>query len=275
MSALESQLPGEMFCRVSRSAILNLCRVQELQSGSSGDHLAIMADSRRVASTEAFLRGRRGSSICETRFVLASVMTVAVMLMTPLHVKAGSDDAALLDTLKQMASRGQNAQTAAQVSQFVDQNQDVIKAVLHGYEAYIKQVQSLTDDSVSVSGTATARQQTALAPLSQPIASGTSATTPGLSYENAAAAQAPLLSQEIQAQPGELQPSGSVQGTHVQPSGPLQTSHLAGYPALPDVDPVSSVTHLDSAQQDYAAKVRNENEARKAYLMSHPEGYTY
>jgi two-component system LytT family response regulator len=48
MSGLESQLPGEMFCRVSRSAILNLRRVQELQSLSAGDHVAVLADGQRI-----------------------------------------------------------------------------------------------------------------------------------------------------------------------------------------------------------------------------------
>jgi two-component system LytT family response regulator len=48
MSGLESQLPGDMFCRVSRSAILNLRRVQELQSLSAGDHVAILADGQRI-----------------------------------------------------------------------------------------------------------------------------------------------------------------------------------------------------------------------------------
>jgi two-component system LytT family response regulator len=49
MSALESQLSGEMFCRVSRSAILNLRRVNELQSVSPGEHVAILADGQRIA----------------------------------------------------------------------------------------------------------------------------------------------------------------------------------------------------------------------------------
>ena len=48
MSGLESQLPGEMFCRVSRSAILNLRRVQELQSLAAGDHVAILSDGQRI-----------------------------------------------------------------------------------------------------------------------------------------------------------------------------------------------------------------------------------
>ena len=48
MSALESQLAGEMFCRVSRSAILNLRRVTELQSLSAGEHVAILTDGQRI-----------------------------------------------------------------------------------------------------------------------------------------------------------------------------------------------------------------------------------
>jgi two-component system LytT family response regulator len=48
MSGLESRLPGDMFCRVSRSAILNLRRVQELQSLSAGDHVAILSDGQRI-----------------------------------------------------------------------------------------------------------------------------------------------------------------------------------------------------------------------------------
>jgi two-component system LytT family response regulator len=49
MNALESQLPGDLFCRVSRSAILNLRRVKELQSLSPGDHVAILDEGQRVA----------------------------------------------------------------------------------------------------------------------------------------------------------------------------------------------------------------------------------
>jgi len=48
MSGLETRLPGDMFCRVSRSAILNLRRVQELQSLSAGDHVAILSDGQRI-----------------------------------------------------------------------------------------------------------------------------------------------------------------------------------------------------------------------------------
>jgi len=49
MNALESQLPGDMFCRVSRSAILNLRRVKELQSLPAGEHVAMLEDGQRVS----------------------------------------------------------------------------------------------------------------------------------------------------------------------------------------------------------------------------------
>ena len=63
--------------------------------------------------------------------------------------------------------------------------------------------------------------------------------------------------------------------TGVQASGGLQTAHLAGYPALPAAETVSTVTQPTAAQLDYAAKVQKEMQARKKYLMEHPEGYTY
>lgn len=60
-----------------------------------------------------------------------------------------------------------------------------------------------------------------------------------------------------------------------QDSGPLRMSHLAGYPALPNVEPTSAITHPTAAQLENAAKLQKEMQARKAYLMEHPEGYTY
>jgi two-component system LytT family response regulator len=53
MSALEAQLPPDAFLRVSRSAILNLRRVKELQSLSAGDHVAILTDGQRIGMTRS------------------------------------------------------------------------------------------------------------------------------------------------------------------------------------------------------------------------------
>ncbi len=53
MGSLEEQLSGEGFLRVSRSAILNLRRVKELQSVAPGEHLAILSGGQRVPMTRS------------------------------------------------------------------------------------------------------------------------------------------------------------------------------------------------------------------------------
>jgi two-component system LytT family response regulator len=50
--ALEAELP-DTFLRVSRSALLNLRRVRELQSVMPGEHVAILADGQRVPMTRS------------------------------------------------------------------------------------------------------------------------------------------------------------------------------------------------------------------------------
>jgi hypothetical protein len=184
---------------------------------------------------------------------MLAAMAACVLAAQPM-AKAAPDDAALLTQVKQLASQGQDAQTTAQVNQYVDQNQNVITAILNGYARYIKQLQDMTNDGEN--GTTTAAGQTA----------GASTTT-----QTSTAAQ----SSSIALQTSSVQASTGLQTSEVQPSGGLQTAHLAGYPSLPDVDPISSVTTLTAAQMDYALKVRQENQARKQYLMQHPEGYTY
>ncbi len=51
MSSLEGQLSGEGFLRVSRSAIVNLRRVKELQAVAPGEQIAILVDGQRVPMT--------------------------------------------------------------------------------------------------------------------------------------------------------------------------------------------------------------------------------
>jgi two-component system LytT family response regulator len=53
MSGLEAQLPHTTFLRVSRSAIVHLRRVKELQTVAPGEHLAILQDGQRVAITRS------------------------------------------------------------------------------------------------------------------------------------------------------------------------------------------------------------------------------
>jgi len=52
-------------------------------------------------------------------------------------------------------------------------------------------------------------------------------------------------------------------------------AHLAGYPALPDVDPTSSVKVMTADQIAYAAWVRKLNFERKQELMMRPAEYSY
>lgn len=51
MSSLEGQLSSEGFLRVSRSAIVNLRRIKELQSVAPGEQIAILVDGHRVPMT--------------------------------------------------------------------------------------------------------------------------------------------------------------------------------------------------------------------------------
>lgn len=50
LSALEEQLPKN-FLRISRSSVVNLDRVRELQSMSAGEHVVILVDGRSVPMT--------------------------------------------------------------------------------------------------------------------------------------------------------------------------------------------------------------------------------
>jgi two-component system LytT family response regulator len=53
MNALETELPANVYLRVSRSAIVNLRRVKELQAVAPGEHVAILADGQRIAITRS------------------------------------------------------------------------------------------------------------------------------------------------------------------------------------------------------------------------------
>lgn len=53
MAALEERLPAEEFFRVSRGAIVNVSRVQEMNA-SGGSHRVILRDGRKIAVTRAW-----------------------------------------------------------------------------------------------------------------------------------------------------------------------------------------------------------------------------
>jgi len=191
---------------------------------------------------------------------------------------AAPSNAALLSQIKEIASQGQDAETKKQVSQYVDQNQGPITALLNSYANYFKHVQTANDDD----GTA-APAHTQTAPASaQTVQQPSQTSGSAASSQNTATADAAESTQEGngvqpsgELQSASIQPSGGLHIAGVQPSGGLVTAHLAGYPSLPAVDPTSSVPHPNAAQLAYAAIVQKEMQDRKAYLMAHPEGYTY
>ncbi len=56
LNALEMQLDPETFLRVSRSAIINLERVKELQPMFKGEHIIVLQNGKRLAMTRGLLR---------------------------------------------------------------------------------------------------------------------------------------------------------------------------------------------------------------------------
>jgi two-component system LytT family response regulator len=56
LASLETQLDPEKFLRVSRSAIVNLDRVKELQPMFKGEHLIVLENGKRLTMTRGLLR---------------------------------------------------------------------------------------------------------------------------------------------------------------------------------------------------------------------------
>jgi two-component system LytT family response regulator len=56
LNALEKQLDPEKFLRVSRSAIVNLDRVKELQPMFKGEHIVVLQNGKRLTMTRGLLR---------------------------------------------------------------------------------------------------------------------------------------------------------------------------------------------------------------------------
>jgi hypothetical protein len=194
--------------------------------------------------------------------MLAAALAACLLAATPM-AKAGPDEATLLTQVKQLASQGQDPQTADQVNQYVDENQGVIGAILKEYLNYLKQIQTMTAENY---GETPGKPQAAQANGT----AGTSQNTAGTMNAASGGMQAGAL------QPSSgLQASSGLQTSSVQASGGLQTGHLAGYPSLPDVDPTTSVTRLTVEQVDYAAKVQKEMQERKEFLMGQPVADTY
>ena len=56
LNALETQLDPDQFLRVSRSAIVNLDRVKELQPMFKGEHIIVLQNGKRLTMTRGLLR---------------------------------------------------------------------------------------------------------------------------------------------------------------------------------------------------------------------------
>ena len=54
MAGLEQQLDSARFVRISRSAIINIDRIQEVQPWFQGDHVVILQDRTRLTSTRGY-----------------------------------------------------------------------------------------------------------------------------------------------------------------------------------------------------------------------------
>jgi len=65
MSTLESELPAKEFLRVSRSAIVHLNRVKEIQTAAGNHHFAVLVDGQRVPVTRSVRQiGARLRALC-------------------------------------------------------------------------------------------------------------------------------------------------------------------------------------------------------------------
>lgn len=140
---------------------------------------------------------------------------------------------------------------------------NIVKAILDGYRGYLQLLTNLMNENDPQS--AKTADQTA------PAQPSTVVPVQGASQPQVVSQQqsAPQQQQDPSAQGSSLQTS-SLHTSHVQAAGPLSEAHLAGYPALPDVAPTSSVLYL--TQEQIARKVQMDREqARlKQFYLEHP-----
>ncbi len=136
---------------------------------------------------------------------------LAIMAFRGIGVKADNAE----DLLKQLAAFSNNENTDSSAD-------SLIKTLLANYRACIEQLKTLQSETDS--------------PAAEPADQTSAAPGVPVPPSPPAIASAPAT------------PASSLRIGHVQPSGPLKQVHLAGYPALPAVSPVSSVTHPTAVQ---------------------------
>ena len=64
--------------------------------------------------------------------------------------------------------------------------------------------------------------------------------------------------------------SGELQSSRLESSGSLQGAHLRGYPALPDIEPTSSILEPTAAQLQHDRDVDAVIEKRKQFFQQNP-----
>jgi two-component system LytT family response regulator len=66
MSHLESQLDGQQFMRIHRSTIVNVDRIQEMQSSFNGEYVVLLRNGTRLTLSRGYrdaIQGRLGKPL--------------------------------------------------------------------------------------------------------------------------------------------------------------------------------------------------------------------
>jgi hypothetical protein len=162
------------------------------------------------------------------------------------NARADEDDVLIQQVITQ-ASKNSDPAVAEQVRQYVNENRERLLAILRSYGSYLNQAMALESDDQRA-GVAEIRAKAIQA--NQPRSQSTVAqsSTTGL--------------QTRSLQTGGLQPSSALHG-----------AHLAGYPALPDGAPTSSIEHPTAAQVEHGRQVDEAIRERKRFHMQNPTRY--
>jgi hypothetical protein len=139
-----------------------------------------------------------------------------------------ASDGPLIEQIIANASGNTDAGTTAQIRDYAEKNQGAIEGAVNSYRSYLEQSLSAAGDSATT-------------PATPAAASETAAKTPPTTG---------------------LQTSGSLQTSHLD-----SNSHLDGYPALPVVTPVSSITNPSPAQLAQGVAVNRIVLERKRFFM--------
>jgi hypothetical protein len=176
--------------------------------------------------------------------ILFTAIIASLSLTTTLAQADDNDD--LLQQVVALVTKNADANTGEQAKQYVQDNQGLINAIFKSYRSYLDQTQAITSDD-------------------EPIVDSAHATA-GNAAQNTQNSRTAATKTMLQT--GSLQASGKVEA-----SGKLEGAHLAGYPALPDALPVSSITNPTAAQLEQGRKVDELLRQQKLFYMRNPAPY--